>query len=396
PVLEIPAAEALFWRLRHLALPSPRIEPVVDGEARQVLDGQSRRRNSRAIKPGIAQHFADDADGLLLDQRQLIALGHDLAPFVDLIVDVDLYRADVGAAAVERRGVGQIAVFANIESRINDDPDRAGIGRAIAQAAAAAVDRAGVHAGAAANAFERIPEVLHAQALRSSVVDQHDVQLGARPRRAEMRGVLRDRRAQRASRQHADEDGKVLEFRNDLLDADAGNVQLGHVGAEVGVTLVGADDEAAGLRDREIGTSHAGLGTQEIRPRVAAHRFGEVTRVVIARLRPDGSGKHLRNIAAQLVDRRDDNMAGRLVVELLDALAEIGLDHLDATGLEERTHVAFLRQHRFALDQRLGAVRREDVVNDVVVLAGIARPMHLRAVALRLGFELLEVVRKMR
>jgi len=45
------------------------------------------------------------------------------------------------------------------------------------------------------------------------------------------------------------------------------------------------------------------------------------------------------------MDRRHDDVAGRLVVELLDALAQIGLDHLDVTALEERTHVAFLCQH---------------------------------------------------
>src|SRR5271166_1840341 len=128
PVLEIPAAEALFRRFRHLALPSPRIEPVVDGEARQALDGEPRRRYRRAIKPRVAQHLADEADGFFLDQRQLIALGHDLPPFVDLIVDVDLHRADIGAAAVERRGIGQIAVFTDVEGRVDDDADRTGIG----------------------------------------------------------------------------------------------------------------------------------------------------------------------------------------------------------------------------------------------------------------------------
>src|SRR5271166_132769 len=100
PILDIPAAEALFWRLWHLALPPPWVEPVVDGEARQVLDCEPRRRYRCAIEAGLAHHLADDADRLLLDERQLIALGHDLSPFVDLLVDVDLDRADIGAAAV--------------------------------------------------------------------------------------------------------------------------------------------------------------------------------------------------------------------------------------------------------------------------------------------------------
>ena len=96
------------------------------------------------------------------------------------------------------------------------------------------------------------------------------------------------------------------------------------------------------------------------------------------------------------MDRGDYDVTGRLVVQLLDAFAKIGLDHLDVARLEERAHVAFLSQHRFALDQRLGAMRREDVVDDLVVLAGIARPMHFRAVVPGLGFELLQIIREVR
>ena len=135
---------------------------------------------------------------------------------------------------------------------------------------------------------------------------------------------------------------------------------------------------------------------REIRSGVAAHRFREVVHVVIARLRPDRPRKHLRNVAAQLVDRGDHDVAGWLVVELLDALAEIGLDHLDAARLQKRTHVAFVGEHRLAFDQRLRAMRRQDVVDDLVVLAGVARPMHVRAIVLGLGFELLEIISEVR
>src|SRR6266404_1075869 len=96
---------------------------------------------------------------------------HERAPpRVDLLVDIDLHRTDIGAAAVERRGEWQVAVFPRVERRIDDEADRAGIGGAIAQAAAAAVDRAGVHAGAAADTLEGRSELRHAQALGSTVV----------------------------------------------------------------------------------------------------------------------------------------------------------------------------------------------------------------------------------
>ena len=95
---------------------------------------------------------------------------------------------------------------------------------------------------------------------------------------------------------------------------------------------------------------------------------------------------------AQLVHRGHDDVARRLVVELLDALAEIGLHDLDAAGFEKRPHVALVGQHRLRLDQRARAARLHDVEHDLVVLGGVPCPMHVRAVARRVALEFLEVV----
>src|SRR6516164_5624850 len=89
-----------------------------------MLDGEPGRRDSSAVQARLAHHLADDPNGLLLDQRQLIALGHDLPPFIDLLVNVDLHRTDTGAAAIERRGVRKAAVFADIEHRKSGMPSR--------------------------------------------------------------------------------------------------------------------------------------------------------------------------------------------------------------------------------------------------------------------------------
>ena len=53
---------------------------------------------------GLASTLPASLIASLLDHRQLVTLGDDLAPLVDLLVDVDLDRADAGAAAVQRRG----------------------------------------------------------------------------------------------------------------------------------------------------------------------------------------------------------------------------------------------------------------------------------------------------
>ena len=81
------------------------------------------------------------------------------------------------------------------------------------------------------------------------------------------------------------------------------------------------------------------------------------------------------------MDRGHDDVARRLVVELLDALAQIGLHDLDAPILEERPHVALVGEHRLGLDQRARIARAHDVEHDLVVLGGVLGPMHVRAVA---------------
>ena len=88
-------------------------------------------------------------------------------------------------------------------------------------------------------------------------------------------------------------------------------------------------------------------------------------------------------------------MARIFIVELLNALAEVGLDDLDTDRRHVRPEAALLGQHRLALDQRLGAVIAEDAVDDLIVLGGVARPMHVNAVRARVIFELLQILVEM-
>ena len=123
---------------------------------------------------------------------------------------------------------------------------------------------------------------------------------------------------------------------------------------KIGVALVRADDDRARLRDREIAAGHAGrLLAHEVRPRMHALAFGEVVDVAVVRIGADGSAEHLGDVGAQLVDRRHDHVARVLVVELLDALAEIGLHHRRCRAVPRiLAHLAFVGEHRLALDER--------------------------------------------
>jgi len=99
-----------------------------------MLDARAGGLDRCAINLWVAQNLTRHPHRFLFDEGKLMPLGDDLAPLVDLLVDVDLHRADTGAAPVERRCERQRAVFAQVERRIDDDTDRPRVSRAIAQA----------------------------------------------------------------------------------------------------------------------------------------------------------------------------------------------------------------------------------------------------------------------
>ncbi len=80
--------------------------------------------------------------------------------------------------------------------------------------------------------------------------------------------------------------------------------------------------------------------------------------LLFLRIGADGFRKHSRHVGLELVHGGHDDVARRLVVELLDALAQVGLHDLDAAVFEERTHVALVGEHRLGLDQGARTARR--------------------------------------
>src|SRR6266849_5299873 len=94
PVRVVPAVEGLFRRVRHVAVPAPGIEAVVDDEARQMSERHIGRRPRQQLAGSLHRGF--------FGKWHLVLL-HQLAPpRVDLLVYVDLHRADIAATAVER------------------------------------------------------------------------------------------------------------------------------------------------------------------------------------------------------------------------------------------------------------------------------------------------------
>ncbi len=108
-----------------------------------------------------------------------------------------------------------------------------------------------------------VPEVGHAQPFGAAVVDQHDVHLGAGARRAEVRGVLRDRRAQRAAREHPHEDAEILDARDRASRCRPTRCRAcGTFTLRSALPSLVQTTMAAGLGDGEVGAGHAGLGAR--------------------------------------------------------------------------------------------------------------------------------------
>ena len=71
-------------------------------------------------------------------------------------MQINLYRANVGATAAEAAGVGEMGEFFAAQVRRDDAADRALVGRAVTVTADGFVNRAGVQARAATDAVERV------------------------------------------------------------------------------------------------------------------------------------------------------------------------------------------------------------------------------------------------
>ena len=169
-------------------------------------------------------------------------------------------------------------------------------------------------------------------------------------------------------------------------------MQPGKRHAEVGVAFVGADDNTARFGDGEVHARDARLRGDELVAQVPPRRLGQIVRVGRPLFRPQAFVKQLADFFLLDVDGRQHDVARRLVAKLHDPFAQIRVNDFDAVLLEIRIQVAFLGEHRLALDHPLHAVLLQDLEHDAVMLFGIARPMHDGSQPRGSRLELLEVI----
>ena len=211
--------------------------------------------------------------------------------------------------------------------------------------------------------------------------------IAPRARRAKVRRDLRDRRAERAAREHAHENAEVGKARISFSMPIEAMCSGGRF-AEGRRCLRWCRRRSCRSRPPRscapfIRRRPSVIG--RVCRRWLSARYG--TSVLPFSFR--SFSKNLGHIGAQLVHRRHHDVR-RLVVELLDALAEVGLDDLDA-ALQERPHLAFVGEHGFALHQD----RRHSFPEDRKQSGYAPRrraPVHLHAVGDGVALELLEVV----
>ena len=219
--------------------------------------------------------------------------------------DVDGDRAHVPTGPAERRGVGKrvdLGVLTDTpQEGVEDGADRAGVDRPVGMATDPLVDRAGVEAGGAADAAQRLSGELVGQRAGAAVVEEHDVHLlrpvtggHARPRR----GVGVHPLPGRGPRQQLEEDVEVGPGGHDLLDADHGHEHLGQGEAHPPVALGLHHDKRArsppqrSSRPRRpsasTGTSRAGAAAPRPRAR-PGRRSGRAGRAGLRQ--PSGRGR---------------------------------------------------------------------------------------------------------
>ena len=193
----------------------------------------------RLIEPRPAGDEAPQRQALAHRPGREMALELALAPVPHQLGQGNAHRTDALAAAAEGRGVGQVGRFLDAQQlRRQHRADRAGIDPAIGMAADRAIDRAMVHAGAAADAAQHVLH-LGAQHRGAAVVEDDDVIVlrpveVARPLRAGVeRRIGRRFLAGRRARQHAQQHGRVLERGDHLLDAGQHDVHLGQRVGEI-------------------------------------------------------------------------------------------------------------------------------------------------------------------
>ena len=126
--------------------------------------------------------------------------------------------------------------------------------------------------------------------------------------------------------------------------------------------------------------------------RCCARGLGEVRWDRRARGRAQLFVEQLAHLLLLQVDGGHDDVGRRLAAELHDALAEVGVHHLDAARLEVLVEAALLGEHRLALHQPRDARAAQDPVHDRLCSSASRAQCTCAPAARAFALELLQLV----
>jgi hypothetical protein len=171
-------------------------------------------------------------------------------------------------------------------------------------------------------------------------------------------------------------------------------MRLGQDLGQVAVALVGDDHGGARLGDEEIRAGYADVGREKLGPQHGP-RLGEQRlrgrEIAVRRQIAMSLAEILLDVLLGEVNRRSDDVRGRLVAKLYDVLAEIGLDRIYPRRLQGLVQSDLLRDHRLALGDGLGTERPAEVDDDSRRLLSVLRLVDVAAALAHLALVGLEI-----
>ena len=166
----------------------------------------------------------------------------------------------------------------------------------------------------------------------------------------------------------------------------------GQAGDHAAVALVGDQHHAAGLGHGEVAAADAHARGQEFLAQQPSRHGGQPGDVVGRQRLAGQLGEHLGDLLAGLVDRRRDDVIGRVAGQLDDPLAQVRLHRLHAGRLQRLVEVDLLGGHGLALGCQGDAVCRGDLCYDAAGRRAVGRPVDVRASRRGVALEGLQVL----
>ena len=129
----------------------------------------------------------------------------------------------------------------------------------------------------------------------------------------------------------------------------------GSAGDKAPVALVGYQDHRPCLGDADVDPAHADVGAEKDTAQMAPGDVVQLLGDVGVGDVPAGRRRAGRTSYRVVWKHRCDQVRRSVVAQLHDELTQVGLDHLDAGGLEGVVELGLLGDHRLRLGHQPGA-----------------------------------------